>query len=348
MRNIFFAAILFFAIACAAAEDPVVEMYKDVLLKLEFNPGHPTILMTARPPVDMKNPTHRKYVDELVTRTSAKAAAAPNDFYVMHNAYMALWNRYLQYRDVQDAAAAFERLNQTADLAEGADQRSQCAFERAEDMLALTPEHALEIVGDDVENKAVEKYLDAKRKAMTEGYYAAKSALAVGRIYCQNGRLDEAQTLLREAMELDTEVDGEKGYVTNHAYHYLGLILLKRGNVEGAATMLEVSGNVKADEDIMQYGFAHVLALELVNGGHFTAPVEYLEDVMNLSDEGTGQKTIGQVYTLALAYTKKGDSGPALLYWDKYLSMGDENEARRKEAKKIAHELAIKTTKIKQ
>lgn len=343
MRNIFFAAILFFAVACAAAEDPVIEMYKDVLLKLAYNPANPTILMTARPPVDVKNQTHREYVDKLVTKTAESADANPKNFYIVHNAYLGMWGRYLQYRNVDDASAAFKRLDEAANLAEGPEQRSQCAFERAEDMLGLTPEHAKELIGDDVENKALETYLDAKRKAMTEGYYAAMSDLAMGRLYFKQDKIEDSWKCLREAMQLDTR----KGYVTNHAYHYLGMILLKRNNAEGAATMLEVSANVKPDEDIKQYGFASVLALELVNSGNSNAPIEYLESVMKLSAEGIGPITIDHVYVLALAYTKRGDSGPALMYWDKYLSMVDQNEARRKEAKKMAQNLAIKTTKVK-
>ena len=46
-------------------------------------------------------------------------------------------------------------------------------------------------------------------------------------------------------------------------------------------------------------------------------------------------------YTIALGYTKLGQSGPALMYWKTYLDMKDANEERRIEAKKMAQELAV-------
>ncbi len=327
--------------AALGAEDPVLKLYKDVRLQLQRDPANPTVMMAVRPPIDAKNPAHRKALNEIVTYLETAAGEKADNFHVVHNYRLALWTRFLQLGAEADAAAALEQLETAAKLTEaGSGERARCDFERAQATLALRDKGLTKLLKGDATETAIEEFIAAKRSAMSTGHYAGQSALALASLYAEKGDLTTAKKMAREALELDTG----HGYVTNHAYDRFGRILLAEGNADGAVTMLQAAAKAELDEDLRGLGYAHGLAWELIEKGRYAEAVKYLEMVVQRADKGECALSSGVAYALATAYMRQGQSGLALMYWKRYLEMGDADATRRQEAKKIAQDLAIKAS----
>ncbi len=377
--------------ASAAEKDATVKLYKDVLVRLRRHPGDRTATLLLRPPAARIRPAHHAAMDDIVALLRDAADGKPNNFNVAYNYYRAVWNRYLYFGAEADSAAAFKLLNKAAKLTQPSSyQRAQCAYEYAENALAMKQEKesalrrirwllarqksalakkekdAAALPPDenrdaDIErlrlsipeltdsipqlqqqigkwrDLAIERFIAARRAAMTKGRYAARSAFILGDLYFEKAENRKAKTCLREALDLDTP----HGYITNQAYDRVGLVLLAEGNVEGAEAMLESAGSVKPDDDIRSFGFAHRLARALIESGTYNAPVAYLSRAVELADEGVEALNPDLVYALALGYTEMGNSRSAIMYWKRYLDMHDANEAQRRKAKEIVERLAI-------
>jgi len=315
--------------------------YEHALLLLRKAPDDPTALVGLSPVTGPRTPEERAAFERLVAFLGQAAQDDPKSFGVAYNHYTALWTSYLHFGRPADARAAFAELERGIPLA-GTDPetRARCHFELARNILALPKDHASEIFPKGPRDAAIEHFIQAKRAAMSRGYFAARAALALGDLYIEKADADQARKSLREALELDTE----RGYVTNHAYDLLGLVLLARGNVNGAEVMLEAAGRVRPDDDIRALGHGHRLAWALIESGRYEKPLAYLENVFALAEKG-GRIDAELVYELAVGHTRAGHTSRALWCWDKYLGLKDPDERRRKKAEAMARELAASVPK---
>ncbi len=326
----------------AAGPDPTVTLYTEVFDHLKVKPTDELILLRLRPPTDRGNAAQSEALDAIVDLLAAAAKEAPKDFVLNHNYYQAIWTRYAFYQKTADAAAAFEQLERTARLTNArSPERARCLFELADNTMALDPATARKLVGKDRKAVAIKRFSDAKRAAMSRGPYAARSALALVDLYISSRDAANAKTQIREALDLDKD---RRGYVTNHAYDRFGLVLLSEGNVEGALAMLDAAGRVTVDADLKSEGFAFRLARALIVMKHAEEAIEYLDKVMKLVDEGKTALTYDIAYTTARGYTDLGKADEALIYWKRYVDMGDPDENRRERAIKIAQDLAVKAS----
>ena len=348
--GVFTAGVLTAGAAYAAEDDPVVELYKNVLAQLKQEPGNPTAMLVLRPATKPKDPAQIAAYADIVTLLEAAVRRNPKDFRTAHNLYLALWNRYLYFDRGRDAPLALDQLKKAARLAKpGSTERARCAYEDAENRLVIKDKTAAtlpagpgrEAVLNELRNAAIKQFVVAKRAAMSSGPYARRAALALGGLYIDKGDAKNAKLYLREALDLDTGA----GYITNHAYDLLGLVLLAEKNIDGAATMLGRAGKVKMDEGLKVRGYAHRLARALIESKTYAGPVEYLERAYQLSTKNKGTIEPDFLYALALGYTRMGRPGTALLYWKKYMDLGDPDTAQRTKAKEIAESLAISTAK---
>jgi hypothetical protein len=326
----------------AAKTGPTAQLYKDVLEQLKNKPDSPDILLNLRPPTDRADAEQRAALDSVVTFAPEPAKASPKSFEIAYNDYFARWTRYVYYRDVADATEAFALLKKAEALAgPGSEQQARCALDRAQDVLALTPEHAATICGEPQKDAAINQFVAAKKAAQNKGPYASRAALALGDLYIEKSQAKEATEFLREALDLDPE----RGYVTNQAYDRLGLILLAERNLDGAQTMLMSAAKITPDHDLKTAGYASRLARALIESGRFEKPVEYLELAHNVLSKAGGRSSPDLLYALAYGLTKMDKSGPALMYWKQYLDLNDPDEAQRKKGAEHAHSLAVSTSK---
>jgi len=322
--------------APAAAGDPTVKLYTEVRERLQVNPENAAVMGRLRPPSDAKDRAQRAAFDEIVTVLEQAAPKHPKSFQVAYNYYAALWNRYLYYGT--DRAPALQQLGTAAKLAEpGSSERMRCEYEQALNILAIRERQAatlpkgpqrdaeLRRLGD----AAIEQLLAVKKTASADGPHARRAALALADLYIEKNDVAGAKKLLREALELDVE----RGYVTNRAYGRLGLLLVRAGQLDRAQTMLVAAGRVEPNEALKARGYAPGLAHALILAGKYEKPIQYLEAAYQLAVREKVRANPEIIYALALGYTKMDKAGLALMYWKKYLDLGDPEEARRKEAK---------------
>jgi len=327
----------------AATPDPIVTLYTNVFDQLTVKPDDPTIMMTLLPPTDVRSAAQRRALDGVVDCLSAAFEKNPTKFLVAYNYYQALWSRYLYYKATDDAAAAFAQLEKALELtAPRSAERSRCKFELAQNTMTVGPAAAAKLFTSGRDDVAIKRFIAAKSAALSRGPYAARSALALAGLYIGKGDKRNAKKEVREAIELDTG----RGYVTNRAYDRYGEIMLNEGNVDGALAMLESAGSVHPDSDLKSLGYDHRLAQRLILMKREKEAVEYLERVVKLAEEGKTSLNYDLAHTIATGYTNLGNTESALLYWKKYIDMGDPDEDRRKSAIDRAQRLAIATTKV--
>ena len=326
----------------AAPPDPIVTLYTNVLDQLKVKPDDPTIVMSLVPPTDLRSAAQREALDDVVDCLSAAVTKNPKTFGIGFNYYQALWTRHIYYKSVDDATAAFAQLEKTLALAKPrSPERSRCTFELAQKTLAVDAATAAKLFTGDRSDLAIKRFIVAKNAAVDNGPYAARSALALTRLYITKGNKRAAKKEVREAIDLDTG----RGYVTNRAYDRYGIILLSEGNADGAIAMLETAATVQPDSDLKSLGYAHRLARALILSNHEKEAVEYLEHVVKLAKQGKTSLNYDLIHTLATGYTQQGRTQLAVLYWKKYIDMGDPDEGRRKRATATAQRLAIEASK---
>lgn len=327
----------------AAAPDPIVTLYTNVSDQLRVKPDDPTVMTTLVPPTNLRNTAQREALDGVVDLLRAAFEKSPKKYSIALNYHRALWSRYLYYKATDDAVAAFAQLEKVLDLAAPrSSERARCMFELAQNTMTVGPAAAARLFTTSRQEVAIERFKAAKSAALGRGPYAARSALALADLYKTKGDKTAAKKEVREAIDLDTE----RGYVTNRAYDRYGVILLSEGNSDGAIAMLESAGSVHPDPDLKSLGYAYRLARALILTKHEKEAIEYFERVVKLADEGKTTLNYDVVHTIATGYTNLGQTELALMYWKKYIDMGDPDERRRQRATAIAQKLAIATTKV--
>ena len=327
----------------AAAPDPIVTLYTNVFDHLTVKPDDPVIMMTLLPPSNLRSAAQRRALDAVVDCLNAAFEKDPKKYAVAFNYYKALWSRYLYYKTADDAAAAFAQLEKALELAAPrSPERGRCTFELAQNTLTVAPAEAAKLFPEGRQDVAIKRFKTAKNAALGRGPHAARSALALANLYRVKGDKKIAKKEIREAIELDTE----RGYVTNRAYDRYGIILLSEGNIDGALAMLQSAGSVQPDSDLKSLGYDYRLARLLILAKREKEAVEYLERVVKLAEEGKTSLNYNLLHTLATGYSNLGRTERALIYWKKYIDLGDPDEGRRKRAIATAQRLAIATSKV--
>lgn len=320
----------------------VTEKYQDIFFRLRKNPADRTAMLEAPLVIDPTSDEHRKAVEQIITLTAAAAEKNPKDFFVAQNYYLALWHKYLHYKNVDDAKAAFAQADKAISVA-GKKDRAIVAFHKAQNSLVLAQNkdeqgntHLQIVLQKGADEAALELFTAAKRAAMSKGYIAAHSAVILGEIYRKQGKIEDARKMIREALDSDST----NGLVMNRALSQMGLILIEDGNLDGAIDLLQKSLNLKYDESLRANGYAYELAAGLIEKDKCAEAVAYLAKVVKMADEGKIPVNFEVMYWLAKGYMGIPELDKSQLYWQRCVELGNVDPARLKEAKRFAIELA--------
>ncbi len=343
-------ALLMLAPAVADQPGSMAEQYRQVLAQVREDPGHGYAVLQLLPPVDVEDQAEREALDAVIDALAGAVEENPDAFDVRLNYHRALWRRFLYYQTADDGKQALAQLTTLAEIVDpGSMQQARATFERAaavQTLLAavqhetLPADVAAQVAEGDPAEVAIAYFEAARDAAPPAGWHDMRSALELGRLYYSSANdLEKAERSLRNALEFDED----RGYVTNQAYDLLGRIELARGRPDRALIMLNAAANVTPDPTLLTEGFAGRLAVDLIKLDHTREVLQYLETVNKITEDNDGQQSPHVNYALALAYMKRGQKGPAILFWQRYLEMSETGpgaDARRERAQKEADRLA--------
>ena len=320
----------------AADRQRTLKLYKDLLIQVQNRPGDRALLLALQPPSNVRDRRQRALLGEMVDWLAASARKKPADFAIGRNYYTVLWARYTYYGAVADGVRALAQLAAITKLTKpNTVPRAGCEFERAMKILGAKKEHAGQLAGGDPAAVAIGLLIQAKRSAMSKGAYARGAALELGNLYKAKGDVKKARESYREAIRLDPG----RGYVTNRAYDALGQLLIAERQPSRALTLLESAGAVSPDAGIRAFGFASKLATLLTNAGKSKQALAYLQKAYDASIESKSTLDPNLVYALALSYEKLGKTGPAILYYKRYLDLRGSDPRQRQKAKATVERL---------
>ncbi len=337
-------AVLMTAPAVADQPETMAEQYRQVLAQVQEDPGHGYAVLQLLPPTDVEDQAERDALDAVVDALAEAVEESPDAFDVRFNYHRVLWRRFLYYQTADDGKQALAQLTTLAEVVDpGSMQQARAKYERAAAVQTLLEavQHetlpadlAAQVAEGDPTEVAIAYFEAARDAAPPEGWHDMRSALELGRLYyASDNDLDKAERFLRNALGFDED----RGYVTNQAYDLLGRIELARGRPDRALIMLNAAADVTPDSSLLAEGFAGRLAIDLIKLDHTQEVLGYLEKVNKMTDEHEGQQSPHVNYALALGYTRRGQKGPALLFWQRYLEMSETGpgaDARRERAQK--------------
>ena len=136
-----------------------------------------------------------------------------------------------------------------------------------------------------------------------------------------------AVPFLQRVVQLDRKFASS----SNRALCKLGSIALAQGDAGLAKTYLSLAGRVNRDPTLWFFGYERGLALELIEGGHPEAAIEYLSIAYKKESEPDDET----VYGLGLGYLKKGDKDEAIKWFKKYLTL--EYKPKEKSVRNMLH-----------